>query len=198
MVLELPDNMSDKRHFLDIYGKFFLARFQVNGNSKKDIDNCILAHTSALYLIPQGHPDMPIQLSNLGNLFQSCFKHTGNLTDISEAISYHQKAVYLTSQGHANMSIWLNNLGISFWSRFQQTGDLTDISQAILSLQKAVYLTPQGHPDMSSPLNNLGISFQSRMEFHFKVALNSQKNLQIFLKPYHSFRKQWISHLRAM
>ena len=67
MVLELSDSMPEKLHLLDTYKDFFMGRLPSDTNSKRDLDNCILAYESAVHLTPQDHADMPGHLKDLGN-----------------------------------------------------------------------------------------------------------------------------------
>ena len=114
IVLKLLDNMSDKADLLSHYGKGFLESFLGNANRKDDIDNCILAYESAIYLTPQGHSCMSSQLDMLGVSLYHCFELTGDLNDIAKAILSQQEALQLIPEGHSDMIAWLNNLGVSF------------------------------------------------------------------------------------
>jgi len=138
-------------------------RFERIGNLP-DISEAIAVLQQAVQITPNGHPDMPGWLNNLGISFQCRFQRTGDASDISEAISVQQRAVQLTPNGHAVMPGRLNNLGISFLCRFQRTGDVSDVSEAISLQQRAVQLTLNGHTDMPAMLNNLGNSFLCRFQ----------------------------------
>ncbi|KAJ7440875.1 CHAT domain-containing protein [Mycena latifolia] len=115
-------------------------------------------------LTPEGHPDKPSQLSNLGNCLLSSFEWFGNLTDLDESVSTARAAVTLTPEGHPDMCLWLNNLGNSLLTRFKRLGDPTDVKEAVSTFQAIVSLIPEGHPDKPSQLNNLGISLSHRFE----------------------------------
>ena len=58
IVLELPENISDKADLLEDCGYDFFESFLNNKNQKEDIDNCILAYESVLHITPQSHLDM--------------------------------------------------------------------------------------------------------------------------------------------
>jgi len=111
-------------------------------------------------LTPDGHADMPSQLSDLGQSLSDRFQCTGDLTNIVNAISANQRAVQLTPDGDAQMPSRLNKLGISYALRFQCTGDFTDIADAILVHHQVVQLAP----DEPSGWNNLGNSLLERFE----------------------------------
>jgi len=144
-------------------GSRLMSSFERTGNLP-EISGAISVNQRVVRLTPDGHPDMPRRLSNLGWSFQSRFTRTGDLTDLSEAISIKQQAVQHTPDGHPHIPKYLSNLGNSFQTRFKRTGDLSDLSEAVLIHQRAVQLTPDGYPDMPTFLNNLGTSLQSRFE----------------------------------
>ena len=111
------------------------------------MSNAISYKQKAVHFTPEGHPDIPCRLNNLGISFQTRFEHTGDLADISEAISYKQKAVHLTPEGHADFPRHLNNLGKSFLCRFKRTEDVADIF-TLLSIDRQGATSPSGPPSV--------------------------------------------------
>ncbi|PVF91560.1 hypothetical protein CPB86DRAFT_820382 [Serendipita vermifera] len=91
------------------------------------MDDAIASSQTAVDLIPDGHPDKPLYLNNLGNGLHNRFKHFGALADINNAIANQQAAVDLTPPGHPNKPQRLNNLGSSLETRFKRLGNLVDI-----------------------------------------------------------------------
>ncbi|KAG8814365.1 hypothetical protein FRC19_001801, partial [Serendipita sp. 401] len=124
----------------------------------------IARHQAAVNLTPDGHPDKPSQLSNLGTSLLTRFKRLGNLDDLDSAIARHQAAVNLTPDGHPDKPRWLSNLGNSLLTRFECLGNLDDVDSAIARHQAAVNLTPDGHPDKLGWLSNLGTSLLTRFK----------------------------------
>ncbi|KAJ6599666.1 CHAT domain-containing protein [Mycena sp. CBHHK59/15] len=119
---------------------------------------------NAVQLTPDGHPDKPSRLNNLGGSLFRRFERLGELDDLNQSLSRFEAAVALTPDGHPDKPGWLNNLGNSLLSRFEHLGDLNDLDQSILREEAAVALTPDGHPDSPSRLSNLGNSLHSRFE----------------------------------
>ena len=115
-------------------------------------------------ITPDGHPDKPSCLNNLGNSFRTRFEHFGQLNDLEDAILRLRKAVDLTPDGHPDNPSRLNNLGNSFLTRFERLGQLNDLEDGISRQREAVDLTPDGHPHKPSRLSNLGNSFRTRFE----------------------------------
>ncbi|KAI0027063.1 CHAT domain-containing protein, partial [Vararia minispora EC-137] len=129
-----------------------------------DLEHAIDATSRAISLTPDGHPDLPMRLSNLGSLLSSRFELLGELEDLKHGIDTVRFAVSLTPDGHPDMPMRLGNLGNFFWSRFWRLGGLEDLEHAIDTMGRAVSLVPDGHPHMPMILNNLGIFFRSRFE----------------------------------
>ncbi|KAF8132505.1 TPR-like protein [Boletus edulis] len=130
----------------------------------RDLEDAISTHRDANHLTPDGHPDKPTGLSNLGLSFITRFERHGELSDLEDAISTHRDANHLTPDGHPDKPDHLNNLGISFITRFERLGELSDLEDAISTQRDAVHLTPDGHPDKPGRLNNLALSFKARFE----------------------------------
>ncbi|KAG9123362.1 hypothetical protein FRC07_015045 [Ceratobasidium sp. 392] len=126
-----------------------------------DIDKAIKCQLRAVELTPNGHPDKPGGLSNLGNSWQSRFQRLGNLADLDEAIKCTSRAVELTPDGPAK-SGHLSNLGSSWKSRFKRLGDLTDLDKAIECVLQAVELIPDGHPHKPACMGTLANSWLTR------------------------------------
>ncbi|KAF8121610.1 TPR-like protein [Boletus edulis] len=167
-----PDGHPDKPSRLNNLGLSFITRFKRLGELRdledgistyRDAD-AISTHRDAVHLTPDGHPDKPSGLNNLGNSFITRFERLGELRDLEDAISTHRDAVHLTPDGHPDKPSGLNNLGSSFMTRFERLGELRDLEDAISTHRDAVHLTPDGHPDKPSGLNNLGNSFITRFK----------------------------------
>jgi hypothetical protein len=116
----------------------------------------------AVHLTPDGHPNKPGRLNNLGISLLTRFERLGNMEDIDGAIGQQQAAVHLTPDGHPNKPKYLNNLGNSLFTRFGRLGKMEDMDGAIAQQQAAVHLTPDGHPNKPVYLNNLGNSLKTR------------------------------------
>ncbi|KAJ7120017.1 CHAT domain-containing protein [Mycena epipterygia] len=120
----------------------------------------------AVRLTPDGHPNTPSFLSNLGNSLLRRFERLGDLDDLNKSVSVREDAVRLTPDGHPDKPSLLSNLGYSLLTRFEWLGDLDDLNKYVLREKDAVYLTPDGHPDKPSLLSNLGNSLLMRFEWH--------------------------------
>ncbi|KAI0026992.1 CHAT domain-containing protein, partial [Vararia minispora EC-137] len=118
-------------------------------------------------LAPNGHPDKPGYLNNLGNALETRFEHLGSPNDLESAIVVKRQAVDLTPDGHSHKPAYLNNLGNALQARFDRFGSLDDLESAISAIvvkREAVDLTPDSHPVKPSRLNNLGNAFETRFD----------------------------------
>jgi hypothetical protein len=109
----------------------------------RDLEDAISRQRDAVDSTPNGHPDKPGYLNNLGNSFKARFEHLGELSDLERAISMLVDAVDLTPHGHPAKPARLNNLGNSFVTRFERLGELSNLEQAI-SLYLHAASTPIG------------------------------------------------------
>ncbi|KAJ7127712.1 CHAT domain-containing protein [Mycena epipterygia] len=118
----------------------------------------------AVRLTPEGHPDKPSRLNNLGGTLRRRFECLGDLADLNKSVSMREDAVHLTPEGHPGKPSMLQNLGGVLLCRFEHLGDLTDLNKSVSMREDAVRLTADGHPDKPSMLNNLGGALHSRFE----------------------------------
>ncbi|KAG9088690.1 hypothetical protein FS749_001959 [Ceratobasidium sp. UAMH 11750] len=135
----------------------------------------------AVFLIPEGHPDKPGRLNNLGNSYQSLFNQFGRLDDLRISVSCLEQAVFLTPDGFADKPGQLSNLGNSYQSLFQYSGQLEDAGKAISCLMQASSFAPADHPDQTTYLSKLGSLFwdmfkSSQLPAHALRATNYWKS----------------------
>ncbi|KAG8707718.1 hypothetical protein FRC11_007212 [Ceratobasidium sp. 423] len=110
-------------------------------------------------MTPDGHPDQPKRLNNLGALHDDRFQRLGELDDNEKAIECGIRALSLTPGGHEDLPKCLSSLGVSYGNRFKRLNELEDIEKAIELMSRARTLAPDGDPDEPTRINNLG-------EFH--------------------------------
>ncbi|KAF8205151.1 CHAT domain-containing protein [Mycena galopus ATCC 62051] len=112
----------------------------------------------AVELTPDGCPNKPYLLNNLGNSLFHRFERFADLNDINRAVLMCEDAVQLTPNGHPDKPFRLNNLGNSLLGRFERLGDISDINKSVSMFEDAVQLTPDDHSEKPSLLNSLGNS----------------------------------------
>ena len=112
----------------------------------------------------QGHPNLPMYLSNLGTALARRFEHAGDSADLDSAIDAGQQAVDAAPPGYPNLPMLLSNLGTTLASRFKRAGDSADLDDSIDFARQAVTATPPGNPNLPMYLSNLGISLRLRFE----------------------------------
>jgi hypothetical protein len=89
-----------------------LRRFEQLGDLS-DIIKSVSMLEDAIELTPDGHPDKPTLLNNLGNSLLGRFEFLGDFDDINTSVLMCEKAVQMTPDSHPKKSSWLNNLGNS-------------------------------------------------------------------------------------
>jgi hypothetical protein len=62
-------------------------------------------------LTPDGHPDWPTSLSNLGHSLLSRFQRLGDFSDIDRSISLEEEAVRIAADGCPDKPVFLTHLG---------------------------------------------------------------------------------------
>ncbi|PVF96629.1 hypothetical protein CPB86DRAFT_816256 [Serendipita vermifera] len=151
-------------------------------------------------LIPEGDPNLPGILSNLGAFLLYRFERLGQVLDINNSIERLERATALTVDSNAGKPGCLTNLGNSLQARFRRFGEVADIDSAIAHNQAAVELTPDDHPSKPSRLTNLGVSLRTRFERLGEVAdidsaiVNQQAAVE--LTPYdHPDKPGYLSNL---
>ena len=155
-------------------GNAFLARFQRLGETG-DVDNAIKSFKDAVTLTPDGDPDKPAYLTNVGSSLAR-FKRFEEINNINVSISILKSAVGLTPYDHADRPVCLTALGRSFLARFQHGGDVLDIDSSIKAIEAAVQLTPDGHIDRAASLSSLGNAFLARFQ-HFGNMTDIEKGV---------------------
>jgi tetratricopeptide (TPR) repeat protein len=129
-----------------------------------DLNKSVSVQEDAVHLTPEGHPDKPLQLNNLGGSLMCRFEYLGDLGDLNKSVSVREDAVHLTPQGHPDKPLLLNNLGGSLMHRFEHLGDLGDLNKSVSLQEDAVHLTPDGHPNKPLQLKNLGYALFKRFK----------------------------------
>ncbi|CAE6365103.1 unnamed protein product [Rhizoctonia solani] len=129
-----------------------------------DIHKAIEYDIRAVALVPDGDPDLPYRLDNLGADYIERFRRLGDIDDLAKSIEHFSRAVSLIPDGHPELPRKLANLGGSYNDRFRRLGDMSDISRSIECKSRGVALTPDGHPDLPYQLGNLGLSYGERFK----------------------------------
>jgi len=139
----------------------FWRRYRARGGID-DLSIALRCWEQAVAQTPEGSPDLPMYLNNLGNGLSARYARTGELADLAAAIRAYEQAVAQTSEGSPYLPMYLNNLGTGLSNRYARTGDLADLAAAIRAYEQAVAQTPEGSPELPRHLNNLGTGLSDR------------------------------------
>ncbi|KAJ7835801.1 hypothetical protein B0H13DRAFT_2240057 [Mycena leptocephala] len=162
------------------------------------MNKSVMISQQAIALTPDGDPEKPLRLANLGASLLRRFQQLKNPDDINNSVKMIQQA---------NKAAWLYNLGNCLGCRFEQFRDLTDINQSVLMFQQAPrwlkalgnslchrfkhrgnldhgdlnesVLTLDGHPGRAERLDDLGRSLEYRFQ-HLRDLNDINESVLIF------------------
>ncbi|CUA75824.1 Serine/threonine-protein kinase MRCK gamma [Rhizoctonia solani] len=128
----------------------------------EQIQSAFSSAIRAFFLTPEGHPDLPSRLENLGEAHIARSKWLGNVDDIERSIQCLSRAISLTIDNHPDLPRRLTLLGESHEGRFLLTHSPKDLNDAIEFRSRAVFCAPQDHPELPQLLGGLGLSYRRR------------------------------------
>ncbi|EXL39660.1 hypothetical protein FOCG_17747 [Fusarium oxysporum f. sp. radicis-lycopersici 26381] len=120
----------------NIPGIMLASQYERTGNFA-DMEEAISVDRRAVNASPEDHPDRPVWLHNLGNVFGHQYERTGVMSDLDEAISVTRQAVAAMLDNHIDRVTCLSNLGINLQSRYERNGAIGDLDDASNYLQMA-------------------------------------------------------------
>ncbi|KAG8728637.1 hypothetical protein FRC12_021606, partial [Ceratobasidium sp. 428] len=156
--------------------------------------------TQAVALTPDGHPDKPGRLSNLGNAYRKLFDQLGEIQHLHMAIDCMAQSFMLIPDNHPHKPTYLNNLAITYQTLFDRLGELQHIHLAVDCQTQAVVLTPDGHPDKPGRLSNLGNAYRKLFNQlgeiqHLHMAINCMAQSFMLIPDNHPDTPSFLSNL---
>ncbi|MER5254406.1 CHAT domain-containing protein [Streptomyces sp. NPDC002855] len=115
-------------------------------------------------LLPPGHPERPVTLSDLGMVLSTGYQHTGNPAELNDAIQALREAVALTSEAHEILGVRLLNLGMALGLRHRLTEDGEDLREAQECRRRAAQLPGLGPAHRAALVGSTAISRLSGYE----------------------------------
>lgn len=167
-----PDGHPAKPGRLSALATATFLRFRRGPSDPAHLDSAIKALREALALIPDGHVQQAMLLSNLGGLLDSRFEHTGDEASLEEALSIHRRAVELTPPDHSNRGPHVSNLGIALLHRARISGNVADANRAVAVLGEALTAIGPDHPGRALTLYALGAGHARAFELGKAEALD--------------------------
>ncbi|KAF7344196.1 hypothetical protein MVEN_01710100 [Mycena venus] len=122
-------------------------------NEVNVIIRCVSVMKDSVRLTPDGDPQKPFRLRDLGSSLLTSFGRLGGLDTINSAVSVLEDAVLLTPDDNPYKLPRLNALGSALVQRFEWLHSMEDLSRAILVLKDAVHMNPSSHLEKESTLN---------------------------------------------
>ncbi len=146
---------------LNSAGGIYLRRYK-RLEDTSDLDAALQLWRQAVAGTPQGHPDLPIRLTNLGTGLYERYNRAGRIEDLEKAMEVYREVLEVASPDHPNWPIYLTNLGNVLRYRYNRTGRMEDLEKALEIYREVLDATPQGHPGLHGYLNNLGNVLRDR------------------------------------
>jgi tetratricopeptide (TPR) repeat protein len=160
--------------------KRFLIRFRI-----EELEDAISHFSRGVTLLPSGHSDIPLLLSNLAMAVPTRYSQFAVVKDIDDAICYYQRAVLLIPPSHHTFPAILNNLGLALFERFPRLHAIVDLEQAVLHHRHALQCVDSSHLYYPIVCDNLGLLLEERF-----LALKSESDLDDAIEYHdHAVRK---------
>jgi tetratricopeptide (TPR) repeat protein len=131
-------------------------RFQRDPSDPVYLDAAIRDLREALDLIPDGHVQQAMLLTNFGGLLDRRFEHCGDEASLEEALSLHRRAVANTPPDHSNRGPHVSNLGIALLRKARISEDEADVTRAVAVLSQALKAISPDDPGRAVTLYALG------------------------------------------
>lgn len=167
-----PDAHPAKAGRLSALAMANFLRFLRDPSDPAHLDSAIKLLREALALIPDGHVQQAMLLSNLGGLLDSRFEHTGDKASLEEALGTHRRAVELTPPDHSNRGQHVSNLGIALLHKARISENEADVNQAVAVLDEALTAIGLDHPGRALTLYALGAAHARSFELGKAEALD--------------------------
>ncbi|MEU8677853.1 CHAT domain-containing protein [Streptomyces sp. NPDC048560] len=126
-----------------------------------DLSEALRLLRTAVTLLPQGHPERPIALSDLGMVLSRRYQSIGAPKDINEAVHACREAVALTPEGNEILGVRLLNLGMALGLRHQLIADGEDLRQAQECRRRAAELPGLGRAHHATLLGSTALSLMT-------------------------------------
>jgi CHAT domain-containing protein/tetratricopeptide (TPR) repeat protein len=172
VVQATPDPHPAKPGRLSALAMANFLRFQRDPSDPAHLDSAIKLLREALALIPDGHAQQAMLLSNLGGLLDSRFEYTGDKASLEEALGIHRRAVELTRPDHSNRGPHVSNLGIALLHKARISESDADVNHAVAVLDEALTAIGPDHPGRALTLYALGVAHARAFELGQAEALD--------------------------
>jgi len=128
--------------------------------NEKDLEESIVENEKAVNLTPEGHPDRPMYLNDLGLSLQRQFERDGDIDALEDAVAHAESATFCSVRD-PDRPMFLNNFGIALQIHFERFGELKDLNYSIKQMLEASSAEGADRPMF---LNNLGSTLRRRFE----------------------------------
>lgn len=127
-------------------------------NSVEGLNEAIGYSQEALKLIPPNHSEIAVVHNDLGSIYLSLFKQSGDATSIAECVRSYRAALDLRPAKDPDRLGSLINLSLAYVQQRQLDG----LTNAVSHLQESITLCPPGDPYRHACCSMLATSFSTR------------------------------------
>ncbi|CAE6504105.1 unnamed protein product [Rhizoctonia solani] len=156
--LATPNNPSLQIRVLSNLSILQTLRFH-HLDDPNEIEKGIEYSACAFSLTGGDHPDEPLRLKHLGELYSTRFWLLRDSTDLDLAIESASRAVSLLPEGDKDLGDYLDSLGGYIHTRWHLKHSPDDLENDIQYKSRAVALTPEYHSRRSRRIESLGRSY---------------------------------------
>ncbi|HEY0636113.1 MAG TPA: CHAT domain-containing protein [Pseudonocardiaceae bacterium] len=131
------------------------------GHPRTDTRRMVELLDRAVACLPDGHPDLPARLSNLGGALLDRYEMTGSRTDLERAATTSRRAYALFPQHHPSRPLALNNFINAVVASYERFGDTEELAAALPHARTLAAAFTSGHPLHPVALANSGLLFRA-------------------------------------
>ncbi|KAF5614487.1 TPR domain protein [Fusarium sp. NRRL 25303] len=132
----VPNDIDDRANPLDEFARTLFKKYQVQENPDI-LPVGIPLSRDAISATPEGHPELPARVANLGAWLLRRYERNGDANDLQEAIKKTELAISLLDKENFNQLRFLTNLGIMLFRQLELTWDENDPDQTEIMASRA-------------------------------------------------------------
>ena len=159
-----PDGQPVKPGRMSALATAQFLRFRRDQSDLTPLEEAIATLRAAVALVPKGHAQLAMLMSNLGALLQAQFDSTGDRAKLEEAVSLFRRAAADVPADHSDRRRYLSNLGTTLVQQARLSDDPGAADQAITVLGHALEETELDDPGRAQTLLALGNAYARAFE----------------------------------
>ncbi|KDQ54120.1 hypothetical protein JAAARDRAFT_182520 [Jaapia argillacea MUCL 33604] len=144
-VLELPHHLIEGSLCRRNLASILISQFKWTG-SPVEIDTAVALNREALAVIPKGHVERLLTLSELARSLYTRDNHGNDGSDLQEGIGLYREVVKLLSPLHPYRPTALANFASYLHRQYQRTGLVAELQESIDVTRESIQISPPDDP----------------------------------------------------